>query len=53
MSIDSFEKFYSDRTLEDLILEDTEMLWANTNSEVQILNNDKYVIYDSIGGNAN
>ncbi|WP_455256900.1 ATP-binding protein [Peptoniphilus asaccharolyticus] len=49
LSIDSFEKFYSDRTLEDLILEDTEMLWANTNSEVQILNNDKYVIYDSIG----
>lgn len=49
LSIDSFEKFYSDRTLDELIIEDSEMLWANTSSEVQILNNDKYVIYDSVG----
>lgn len=49
VSIDSFEKFYSDRTLDDLIIEDSEMLWTNINAEVQIIDKDKYVIYDSLG----
>ncbi|CDZ74771.1 Sensor histidine kinase [Peptoniphilus sp. ING2-D1G] len=48
VSIDSFDKFYSDKSLNDILLSDTDM-WARTNSEVQILNEEGFVLLDSLG----
>ena len=47
--IDTFNKFYSDKSLEDLIIEDVDPFWARNNSEVQIIDKNGYVVYDSIG----
>ncbi|MDO5041271.1 MAG: HAMP domain-containing sensor histidine kinase [Peptoniphilus sp.] len=48
VSIDSFEKFYSDKSLNDILLSDAD-IWAKTNSQVQILNEEGFVMLDSLG----
>ncbi|MGO1579980.1 MAG: ATP-binding protein [Peptoniphilaceae bacterium] len=49
VSIDSFNKFYADKSLEKIVLEDTDLIWAHSNSEVQLLDKDGYVLLDTIG----
>lgn len=49
LSIDSFEKFYSDKSLAEMLVNDGDLVWLHTSSEIQILDRDGYVVYDSIG----
>lgn len=49
VSIDSYNKFFSERTLDELLLEDNDLIWADSNIQVQLLNLEGYVVLDSIG----
>lgn len=48
-SIDYFEKNYSNYSLDELVLEDTELNTSRVNAEVQILDSGGYVLMDSLG----
>lgn len=49
VSIDSYNKFYSDKTIEGLLIDDTDLLWGHINAEVQVLDPNGYVLMDTIG----
>ncbi|SHG97653.1 Signal transduction histidine kinase [Anaerosphaera aminiphila DSM 21120] len=52
ISVDYFKKFYSSKTVEDLVdenSEENEILWSHINSEIQILDLNGNVVSDSIG----
>ncbi len=49
VSIDSYNKFYSDKSINELLIDDTDLLWGHINAEVQILDRDGYILMDSIG----
>lgn len=48
-SINFYNRNYSDKNLEDIIIEDNDIFWTYTNAEVQILDPQGRVIIDSIG----
>lgn len=49
VSMDSYNKFYSDKTIEELLIEDTDLLWGHISAEVQVLDPEGYVLMDTIG----
>ncbi|WBW49242.1 ATP-binding protein [Peptoniphilus equinus] len=49
VTVQSFENFYSENDINDLVLEDSQLIWAANDAEIQLLNPDGYVIYDSEG----
>ena len=49
LSLEIYKRDYSDKSLEDLIYEDNDILFSNTNAEVQILDKDGNLLLDSIG----
>ena len=49
LSLEIYKRDYSDKAIEDLIYEDSDIFLSNTNAEVQILNNNGEVLLDSIG----
>lgn len=49
VSLEIYRRDYSDKSIEDLIYEDSDIFLSNTNAEVQILDNDKNLLSDSIG----
>ena len=49
VSLEIYRRDYSDKSIEDLIYEDSDIFLSNTNSEVQILDKDKILLSDSIG----
>ena len=49
LSLEIYKRDYSDKSLEDLIYEDSDIFLSNTNAEVQILDNDGELLLDSIG----
>ncbi|EFK39616.1 hypothetical protein HMPREF9131_0277, partial [Peptoniphilus sp. oral taxon 836 str. F0141] len=48
-SLNFYNRNYSDKNLEDIILEDNDILWTYTNAEVQVLTPKGNIIIDSIG----
>lgn len=49
VSLEIYRRDYSDKSIEDLIYEDSDIFLSNTNAEVQILDKDKNLLSDSIG----
>lgn len=49
VSMDSYNKFYSDKSIEELLIDDTDLLWGHINAEVQILDKNGFILMDSIG----
>ena len=49
LSLEIYKRDYSDKSLEDLIYEDNDILFSNTNAEVQILDKEGNLLLDSIG----
>lgn len=49
VSLEIYRRDYSDKSIEDLIYEDSDIFLSNTNAEVQILDRDKNLLSDSIG----
>ncbi|MBS6610107.1 MULTISPECIES: cell wall metabolism sensor histidine kinase WalK [Peptoniphilus] len=49
LSLEIYRRDYSDKSIEDLIYEDSDIFFSNTNAEVQILDNDGVILLDSIG----
>lgn len=49
ISMDFFEKFYSDKNLEEILIDDNDLIWAHSNYEVQILDAEHYVVLDTVG----
>lgn len=49
VSLEIYKRDYSDKSIEDLIYEDSDIFLSNTNAEVQILDKDKNLLSDSIG----
>ena len=49
VSLEIYRRDYSDKSIEDLIYEDSDIFLSNTNEEVQILDKDKNLLSDSIG----
>lgn len=49
VSLEIYRRDYSDKSIEDLIYEDSDIFLFNTNAEVQILDKDKNLLSDSIG----
>ncbi|RVU54936.1 sensor histidine kinase [Anaerosphaera multitolerans] len=49
VSLDYYNKFYSEKNLEDLIKENNNLMWSHINSEVQLLDSEGYVVFDTIG----
>lgn len=49
VSMESYNKFYSEKTIEELLIDDTDLLWGDINAEVQILDKDGFILMDSIG----
>ena len=49
LSLEIYKRDYSDKSLEDLIYEDSDIFLSNTNAEVQILDKDGELLLDSIG----
>ena len=47
--LEIYRRDYSDKSIEDLIYEDSDIFLSNTNAEVQILDKDKNLLSDSIG----
>ena len=49
VSLEIYRRDYSDKSIEDLIYEDSDIFLSNTNAEVQILDKNKNLLSDSIG----
>ena len=49
VSLEIYRRDYSDKSIEDLIYEDSDIFLSNTNAEVQILDKGKNLLSDSIG----
>ena len=49
LSLEIYRRDYSDKTVEDLIYEDSDIFLSNTNAEVQILDKEGNLLFDSIG----
>ena len=49
VSLEIYRRDYSDKSIEDLIYEDSDIFLYNTNAEVQILDKNKNLLSDSIG----
>jgi len=49
LSLEIYKRDYSDRSLKDLVYEDSEIFFSNTNAKVQILDKNGRVLMDSIG----
>ncbi|MDO5715035.1 MAG: HAMP domain-containing sensor histidine kinase [Tissierellia bacterium] len=49
LSLDFFRRDYPDKSIEDILIDDNDVLWAHTNAEVQMLNEEGIVMMDSIG----
>lgn len=49
LSLEIYRRDYSDRSLKDLIYEDSEIFFSNTKAKVQILDEEGKVLLDSIG----
>lgn len=49
VSLEIYRRDYSDKSIEDLIYEYSDIFLSNTNAEVQILDKDKNLLSDSIG----
>lgn len=49
VSLEIYRRDYSDKSIEDMIYEDSDIFLSNTNAEVQILDKDKNLLSDSIG----
>lgn len=49
VSMDSYNKFYSDKSIEELLIDDTDLLWGHINAEVQVLDSKGFVLMDTIG----
>ena len=50
-SSDFYSRYFSTSSLEDIVIDDIDVFWQQTNAQVQILNLDGYVLMDSIGVN--
>ncbi len=50
-SSDFYSKYFSTSSLEDIVIDDIDVFWQQTNAQVQILNLDGYILMDSIGVN--
>ncbi len=49
VSVDTYERYYSDNTLENNIANDEDAFWRQTNAMVQIIDVNRQVILDSTG----
>ena len=49
VSLEIYRRDYSDKSIEDLIYEDSDIFLSNTSAEVQILDKNKNLLSDSIG----
>ncbi len=48
-SSDFYSKYFSTNSLEDMVIDDIDVFWQQTNAQVQILDLEGYVLMDSIG----
>lgn len=53
LSLDFFRRDYSDKSIQDLLIDDVDVLWTHTNAQVQILDKDGTILMDSIGSICN
>ncbi len=49
VSVDTYERYYSDNTLENNVANDEDAFWRQTNAMVQIIDSSRQVILDSTG----
>lgn len=50
-SLDIYKKYYSNMTIDELLREDIDSLWGYTRAEIQVLDINGNLKYDSIGAN--
>ncbi len=48
-SLNLYEKYYSDRNLNDFLYLDTDALWSSKDMQIQIIDTKNEVVYDSLG----
>lgn len=49
LSLELYNRDYTDKNLDTIVLDDTDLLWSHTNAQVQLLDKAGNVIMDSIG----
>lgn len=49
LSVDYYYKNYSERSLESVVSDDVDLLFLDVSAQIQVLNSEKNVIFDSIG----
>lgn len=51
LSLDYYSRYYSSKSLNDIIIDGSDVFWQNTNLQVQIFDRDGKLLMDSIGSN--
>ncbi|MDO5725571.1 MAG: HAMP domain-containing sensor histidine kinase [Tissierellia bacterium] len=49
LSIDNFNLFYSNYTLNEIVINDYNKIWSNSKTQSQIIDTDSYLLLDTIG----
>lgn len=49
LSLEYYSRYYSSKTLEEIILDDSDVFWQNTKAQVQIFTNEGKLLMDSLG----
>lgn len=49
LSLEYYSRYYSSKTLEEIILDDSDVFWQNTNAQVQVFTNQGDLLMDSLG----
>lgn len=49
LSMEYYSRYYSSKTLEEIILDDSDVFWQHTNAQVQIFTNEGELMMDSLG----
>ncbi len=52
LSLDYYSRYYSSKSLNDIIIDGSDVFWQNTNFQVQIFDRHGKLLMDSIGSNA-